>query len=220
MSVGFVDPAFFETIRVGSVDSLPAWARETISNPGELVPSIVLQRALRDDGSLPTRNDNIPQPYQKSEIARVFFSQTNVEWCQHRILQKIYAVTQRRVGLPDTTNVLELISIVWEEALQMSFVQIPLDLRQAVSRLDRCVVDRACDDMLVGIRAQSAYVTNVSKAPLYDDPNLTTAYVGGTKLSAGTLSNSSLLPDAGDVQAFGLVSKPSFRLKAMDEPLY
>lgn len=220
MSVGFVDPAFFETIRVGSPDSLPSWVREMITDPTDLVPSIVIQRALQNDVTVTARIDNIPQAYQKNALARVFFSQTNIQWCQHKILQKIYSITNRRVGLPDCTNVLELISIVWEEALRMSFVQIPMELVQAVSRLDRYVVDRACDDMLVGIRAQSAYVTNVTQAPIYDDPNLTTAYVGGTKLSAGTLSNSSLLPDAGNVQAFGLTPTRSLRLKAMDEPLY
>lgn len=218
MSIGFVDPAFFETIRVGSTESIPKWAREgPVDVTDRISTSMVYQALNAQDTSFHT----ILTSFRSNPIARVFFSHLNLQWCQIRIVERIKQITGRTVGTPNRDNLIELMSLVWTEALQISFVQIQRDVRDAVSKLDLNVIERATNDMLIGIRAQSAYIKNVSEAPMYDDPSLNTAYVGGTKGSAGTLSNSSVLPDAGDVQAFGKVqSSPTFRLKAMNEPLF
>lgn len=216
MSVGFVDPAYFETIRTGSDASVPEWARTAISDRADLVPAyIVLAAATEGD-----RLASIPPAFRTNSLATTFFSAANVRWCQERIVQKVQAITKRRIGLPDFDNVVSLITLVWNEALAISFIQIPRDPIVTISQMDRAVVQRACDDILIGIRAQSAYIKSVSEAPKYDDPTLDPTYVGGTKASAGTLSNSSMLPDAGTVQAFAPGQQPRVRLKAMDEPLY
>jgi len=218
MSVGFVDPAFFETVRVGSADSLPKWAQNVPLADADRITKSLAQHALGQENGMFKR---LVVNYRSNTIAKVFFSQINLQWCQIRIVEKIRGITGRTVGCPDQDNLIELMSLVWDEALRISFVQVQQNVLDAVSRLDLYVIQRAVDDMLIGIRAQSAYIQNVSEAPLYDDPSLSTAYVGGTKSSAGTLGNSSILPDAGTVQAFGKVQPAQpLRLKAMDEPLF
>ena len=219
MSIGFVDPAFFTTLHAGTSASLPEWVKEPLRKE-DMVPESVVQAAFR----LRNVTGFAPKNLTTNGQAVAYFSQPNIKWCQERILANVFAVTQRQIGKPDYNNLVELMMIVWEESLTLSFTQ-SLAARPfsvTLSYLNRYVVQRACNDIFLGIRAQSAYVHNVSEAPTYDDPNLTTTYVGGTKASQGTLSNSSVLPDAGTVQAFDVV--PSFERKVpllgMNEPLY
>lgn len=220
MSLGFVDPTFFETIRVGSAQSLPEWVRKPLAAGDVLNDSVARQAFQKKD-----QTGFAPRVFQKNMVALIYFSEANVRWCQQKMVQAVFQVTRRTIGLPDHDNVVQLLMTVWDEALALSFVQNQPThaVLRTVSLLNRYVIQRARDDMLIGIRAQSGYIQDVSEAPTYDDPKLTSLYVGGTKASMGTLSNSSVLPDAGSVQAFSNVSStPSWRqtLKGMDESLF
>lgn len=212
MTTGFIDPAFFKTIQSGSSESIPVWMRQPL-RPNEKVPLSVIRQAIHDV----SQSGFAPNQFTSNGMAQIFFSTSNRKWCQFRIVEKIREITNRTVGVPDTNNVVQLMMSVWEDALAFSFLQIQTNVHDGVSLLNRYLIDRAAKDIQIGIRAQSAYISNVAQAPMYDDPSLTTSYVGGTKLSQGALSNDSILPDSGTVQPFQSQMVPKF--KSFWEPL-